>query len=84
MIPIQRLLNRIRWDEEFGRGSFEIGYLDHVARRVVRIPFSRLHFEEGDRFSFELEDETGERTVVPFHRVREVYRDGIPIWRREA
>jgi hypothetical protein len=30
VIPIHELLARIRWDPEFGRGRFEIGYLDHT------------------------------------------------------
>ena len=28
MTPIHELLNRIRWDPEFGRGRFEIGFFD--------------------------------------------------------
>jgi uncharacterized protein (UPF0248 family) len=31
MTPLHELLNRIRWDPEFGRGQFKIGYLDHFA-----------------------------------------------------
>ncbi|MFZ2446356.1 MAG: DUF504 domain-containing protein [Syntrophobacteraceae bacterium] len=82
MIPIQRLLNRIRWDVEFGAGSFEVGYLDHVRHRIIRIPFRDIRFEEGNQFSFQVEDEMGETATIPFHRIREVYRDGDLIWRR--
>lgn len=82
MLPIQHLLSRIRWDREFGTGFFEIGYLDHVAQRIIRIPFTRTHFLEGDSFSFHLEDAAGEMVSIPFHRIREVYRNGILIWRR--
>ena len=28
MIPIHELLNRIRWDAEFAKGTFELGYYD--------------------------------------------------------
>ena len=80
--PIQELLNRIRWDREFGAGTFEIGYLDHVGQKIVRIPLGRMHFAEGNRFSFQLEDETGETMDIPFHRIHEVYRNGFLIWRR--
>jgi uncharacterized protein (UPF0248 family) len=82
MPPIHQLLSRIRWDKEFGTGFFEIGYLDHVEEKVIRVPFRKLLFQEGDRFSFQLEDESGEMLIIPFHRVREVYRDGIRIWKR--
>ncbi len=82
MVPIQQLLNRIRWDRDFGMGSFEIGYQDNQAQKLVRIPFKEIRFEEGNHFSFQLEDESGEMTTIPFHRIREVYKDGILIWRR--
>ena len=52
MIPIHKLLNRIRWDKDFGRGCFEIGYFDHIERKVIRIPIRELHFEQGNSFSF--------------------------------
>ncbi len=82
MIPIQQLLNRIRWDKEFGTASFEIGYLDHTEKEIIRIPFTKIHFEEGNQFSFQLEDETGEMLNIPFHRIRQVIRNGVPIWNR--
>jgi uncharacterized protein (UPF0248 family) len=82
MLPIRDLLNRIRWDREFAKGSFEIGYLDHVENRIILVQFRSLHFQEGDSFSFQLEDESGELITIPFHRIREVRRNGALIWRR--
>ena len=38
MIPIHQLLSRIRWDPEFGRGTFDLGYFDRVEERVVIVP----------------------------------------------
>lgn len=84
MIPIHQLLNRIRWDEDFGRGRFEIGYLDQLEQRIVLVPFRELRFEEGNRFSFEIEGPDDEFQTIPFHRVREVYKDGRLIWQRPA
>jgi uncharacterized protein (UPF0248 family) len=82
MIPIRTLLDRIRWDNEFGKGQFEVGYEDHIGQKILRLPFHDVHFEEGNRFSFELKNASGEVLTIPFHRVREVYRDGILIWSR--
>jgi len=87
MIPIQRLLNRIRWDREFGTAHFEIGYLDHSAKKIIRTPFTNIHLQQGNQFSFQLEDETGElmeMLVIPFHRIRMVFRDGVLIWSRDS
>jgi uncharacterized protein (UPF0248 family) len=82
MIPIQDLLHRIRWDPAFGKGSFELGYDDHVAGRIVRVPLARVHLEAGERFAFEALEEDGSTHLVPFHRVRGVWRDGELIWQR--
>ncbi len=82
MMPIDKLLDRIRWDPEFGRAQFEIGYHDRVRRRTVRVPFARVAFEPGNRFSFIAVEADGSTHDVPLHRVREVYRNGELIWQR--
>ena len=84
MMPIQDLLNRIRWDEEFGRAMFIIGYYDRVTDSIVRVPFERIHMEEGVHFAFEAIESDGSVHSVPLHRVREVWRNGKLIWHREA
>ncbi|MEM5789871.1 MAG: DUF504 domain-containing protein [Syntrophobacteraceae bacterium] len=82
MVPIRELLNRIRWDRKFGTGTFLIGYFDHVKQTIIQVPFSTIRFEEGNSFSFRLEDEDGESILIPLHRVRTVVRDGMVIWKR--
>ena len=82
MIPIQELLNRIRWDREFGKGSFEVGYFDHKEQKLLRVPFQKMVFENGNHFSFQTASSEGEWLTIPFHRVREVFKDGHPIWQR--
>jgi uncharacterized protein (UPF0248 family) len=82
MTPIQDLLHRIRWDPEFGKARFEIAYLDKVAGTLVRVPFAELHMDPGEPFGFELAGTHGDTHFIPYHRVREVYRDGVLIWQR--
>ncbi len=82
MQPIQDLVNRIRWDPEFARGHFELAYYDRVENTLVRVPFERVAFPPGDHFFFEAVAADGEVHTVPLHRVREVSRDGVVIWRR--
>jgi uncharacterized protein (UPF0248 family) len=84
MIPIEELLNRIRWDKEFGKGDFEIRYEDHIEQKVIRVPFQNIKFKEGNHISFQVENAEGEVQTIPFHRVREVYKDGNLIWHRHA
>ena len=82
MIPIQELLNRIRWDPVFGRGYFEIGYLDRVAGGIVRVPLEEVQFPPDDHFSFIRIAPDGAAHSIPFHRVRRVFKDNELIWQR--
>ena len=84
MTPIHELLNRICHDKEFGRGRFEIGYWDRREGTIHRVPFQQIAFPAAERRAFELRDEDGRLRRIPFHRVREVYRDGERIWQRQV
>ena len=81
MIPIHELLNRIRWDDAFAKGRFVIGYYDRLEGRLIRVPLSRTQLGT-DHFSFQAVDPDGYAHEVPFHRVKEVYKDGELIWHR--
>ena len=82
MTPIRDLLDRIRWDPEFSKSEFAVGYYDRVAKRIVKVPFRRIDFAAGEHFSFDAVEDDGSVHSVPLHRVREVWRDGKLIWRR--
>ena len=83
MQPVHEVLNRIRWDPEFGQSDFEIGYLDRVADAIIRVPFSALVFPKDEHFSFSIIDGEGELHNVPYHRVKQIFRNGELIWHRE-
>ena len=67
MIPIHELLSRIRWDPEFGRGKFIIGYYDRIDAQIIKVPLARIVFETDSHSTFE---------------AIEAYRDGELIWQR--
>jgi len=82
--PIHQVLARIRWDPEFGRGHFELAYLDRLEKRLVRVPLESVVFRPEDRFGFQAVEADGSVHSVPYHRVRELWRDGELIWSRAA
>ena len=82
MIPIHELLNRIRWDPEFARGNFELGYYDRTENRIILVPLTLVSFPEDSPQTFQLTDLEGKSHRIPFHRVREVYKDSQRIWHR--
>jgi len=83
VITINQLLNRIRWDREFGRGDFVVGYYDRVQRRIITVPLRELSIDPADHFAFDVLDDNGELHHVPFHRVRRVFKGGKLIWHRK-
>ena len=84
MIPIQDLLHRIQWDTAFAKAAFMIGYYDRVEGKIILVPFRRVHLARGEHFSFDVEMDEGGTCMVPFHRVREVWRNGELIWKRDV
>lgn len=82
MMPIQDLLSRICWDPEFGRGQFIIGYYDRIDKQIIRVPLARIVLQTESPASFDAIEADGSVHSVPYHRVREVYRDGALIWQR--
>ena len=83
MQPIQKLLNRIRWDTEFSRGNFEIGYFERISHRFIRLPLQQTTFDPDSHFFFQFVDSNGIRHSVPLHRIRVINKDGVCIWQRD-
>lgn len=82
MIPIHRLLARIRWDVNLARSDFSLGYWDRVASRVRRVGLRDVCWDAENPSFFDVTDANGIAHEIPFHRVREVWRDGKLIWKR--
>jgi uncharacterized protein (UPF0248 family) len=82
LIPIHALLSRIRWDPVFGRGKWEVAYLDRMRSGFVRVPLSAMQMATDNSFAFEVTDDEGVTHSIPYHRVRQVWRDGRLYWVR--
>ncbi len=82
-LPIQYLLNRIRWDEGFGRAEFSIGYYDRLAKTIIVMPPKSIAFPRNPPGVFELVDHQGGADTSPLHRIKKVgYRNGELIRQR--
>ena len=82
MVPIHELLARIQWDRDFGAAEFELAYLDRRKLGLVRLPLDRIVSRTA--FGFEAEQDDGTVQAIPYHRVRELRRNGAVIWSRLA
>ena len=83
MVPLHELLARIRWDEGFAAAHFEIAYLDHVEKRLIRIDLGEMRPDPESHSMFCILDRDGDLLSVPYHRVKQVFRNGELIWQRE-
>lgn len=80
MIPIQELLNRIKWDKHLNPKEFKIIYLDRILNKGIEIDFSDI-IDHSKTF-MEVQTKIG-RTEIPLHRVKMVKRNGEIFWQRE-
>jgi hypothetical protein len=72
MQPLQDLLNRIKWDVEFGKAEFALGYYDRLVHDEKIVPFVSISFDPQRPSTFSFQDEDGVVRHVPFHRVGSV------------
>ncbi len=82
VIPIHELLSRIRWDSAFAKGDFQLGYYDRAEDRIILVPLKEETFPSESPQTFQLTDLEGQVHRIPFHRVREVYKNSQRIWHR--
>lgn len=75
-------MSRIRWDTDFGKGRFVVGYWDRVEHKVLHADLREITWDAENPAFFDLVDEEGIGHSIPFHRVREVWKDGELIWAR--
>ncbi|MBN2448825.1 MAG: DUF504 domain-containing protein [Lentisphaeria bacterium] len=83
-LPIRRLLDRIRWDESFGAARFEIAWYDRARCERVSAPLEDMLPDGPSRFAFRLRGEERAGITIPYHRVREVRRNGEVVWTRRG
>jgi uncharacterized protein (UPF0248 family) len=82
MQPLEELLDRIKWDVEFGKGAFALGYYDRVAHEEHVVRFESVTMDPQRPGTFVVQDETGSIVHIPLHRVRTVFKNGVVIWQR--
>jgi len=76
MIPIKKLLDKIKWDSQGQKQDYEVSYLDRITGEGIRVAYDRI--KGYDNEFFELRD-----SKIPLHRIKKVYKKGKLIWERE-
>ena len=81
MIPITKLLSKIKWDEKENQEDYEIGYLDRVRDIMIKVPVSDIELD--DKFSFKKYDNMGREHEIPFHRIKVVWKKNNKVCERK-
>jgi len=79
--PLERVLSRDDLDA-FRDEVRQVEVPETLQRRIVTVSLEQIHLAPGNHFSFTAVEPDGSVHEVPFHRVREVHRDGVRIWQR--
>jgi hypothetical protein len=66
LIPIHELLNRNRWDSEFAKGKFQLGYYDRAEDRIILVPLKEVTFPDDSTRTFQLADSEDQLHRIPF------------------
>ncbi len=79
MIPIQDLLNKIKWDKRESPEQNSIFYFDRILNKLVSIPYNNIKRLEGSFMVLDNEEETN----IPLHRIKKVTKKDDVIWERK-
>jgi uncharacterized protein (UPF0248 family) len=79
MIPIQELLNKVRYSPEENPEDYVLFYYDRIEDKLMRLGLAEIKKIE-DNFLVLMKE--GKRINLPLHRIRKVKKKGKIIWER--
>ena len=79
MIPIQDLINKIKFDSREKPEDYVLFYLDRIEGELKPIKFLEIKRTEGN---FLVLEKKGEEVEIPMHRIKKVERKGEVVWER--
>ena len=79
MIPIKELINKIKWDKRENPEDYALWFLD--LDKLVEMKYTDIKNIDGN---FMVVEKEGEEIEIPLHRIREVRKKGVVVWKREV
>ena len=73
------LLNKIKWDKKESPEDYEIAYFDRISNKKENLKYDEIKKIDGGFIIVEKEDK---EVNIPLHRIREVKKKGVVIWKR--
>ncbi|MEK6983676.1 MAG: DUF504 domain-containing protein [Nanoarchaeota archaeon] len=79
MIPINDLLNKIKWDKREKPEQYSLLYYDRILNKLIEIPYTKIKRIEGRFMILDNEEESN----VPLHRIKRATKNDIVVWERK-
>ena len=80
MRPIHELINKIKWDPNEKSGAYSLLYYDRMQKCLIEFRFEEIQSIEDGFIKIFKEQEL---ISIPFHRIKQVKKDGTIIWERK-
>ena len=77
MQPIKELINKIKWDKRENPEDYSLVYIDLGKKK--ELDYTSIKRLEGN---FMIIERNNEEVEIPLHRIREVKKKGIVVWKR--
>ncbi len=79
MRPIKDLLNKIKWDKRENPEDYSLFYFDRISKELIKIDYTDIKsFED----NFIVVEKNNEESFIPMHRIKEVRKNNIIVWKR--
>lgn len=79
MRPIKDLLNKIKWDKREKPEDYSLFYFDRISKELIKIDYTDIKsFED----NFIVVEKNNEESFIPMHRIKEVRKNNIIVWKR--
>lgn len=75
MLPIKKLLDKIRWDDKEKTENYEVTYGDRITRNEVRVNYKEIKDYDNEFFRIGNKE-------IPVHRIKKVHKNSKLVWER--
>ena len=79
MLYILDLLNKIKWDKKENPDDYSIAYFDRISNKKENIKYVNIKKIEG---RFIVVERKNKEVNIPLHRIKEVSKKGVVVWKR--
>ncbi|HLC19882.1 MAG TPA: DUF504 domain-containing protein [Candidatus Nanoarchaeia archaeon] len=81
MMPIHELISKIKWDPNEKPADYFLSYYDRILKSLIEFRFDDIASIEDSFIQLYKEDKL---LSIPFHRIKQIKKDGKIVWERKV